>query len=130
MKSYGTMSRVLSVLLCLAMLFGVMPITSLTASAEEATCAHTEEVTTELPASTDLAASKLENGGSYKLMGDVTLTGTVTLTGGVRLHLDLNGHTLSGKGDLFLLVGEDAPNEVLLTVCDSSIKKTGTISQA
>ncbi len=127
MKKNRPTSRLLSILLCLAMLFGVMPGASLTAAAEEVSCIHTAETMTELAASNALAAQTLASGGSYKLTGNVTLADTVVLTGGVSLHIDLNGYTLSGTGDLFLLQGEDAANKVQLTICDSSTGSKGKV---
>ena len=126
MTKTNTRSRIVSILLVLAMLLTMVPINVVTASAEEWTTVNSYEqfeaaMTAEGQRNVKLGA----NIDTAELNNDIGLLDTLAVKG--QKQLDLNGHTLrlftqkSALGDLVKVENSS------LTLSDSSTDKTGRI---
>ena len=114
----SALKKILSIALCLTLLLGIIPGTSLTVHAEP------EETWVQVSNATSLK-SNLESGNNVMLIEDIQEGLTETITISTSVKLDLNGHTIqsSGVDDAFVVTGN-------FTITDSSPNKNGFIKAA
>lgn len=132
MKTKRTLTGLLGLLLCLAMIVGMLPmiptVSAVTDTAKKGCCTadHTGFTSLGTEGATSpvqVSREDLKNGGNYRLVSDVEITvGGVSLSSGSDLHIDLNGFTISTKktGIIFDVYAT-------LTLCDTSDEQTGKL---
>ena len=82
----------------------------------------------EVPGNSALNPAFFNNGGNYKLMGNVTLTESMVISASAKqLRIDLNGYTLSVGNGSRVVNTWLATNLELLTITDSSASGNGKI---
>ena len=116
--------RMLSLLLCLAMLLGMAPMIQLFTTAAATTGSsesmeHTHEGATAVSSATQGINALFAAGGKFVLDSDITLTGTVAPT--ADLEICLNGNTIHSSTAMFSVGG------VTLTIWDCSEEATGKL---
>ena len=127
MKMSKTLTQMLSLLLCLAMLVSMAPMTKLITTATATAPAngamdrgeHTHENATTVSSATEGIDALLTAGGKFVLESDITLSRTITPT--ADLEICLNGKTIHASTAMFSVGG------VTLTICDCSEGETGKL---